>query len=170
MAGRRDYITQDFVYAPPGVTVGDVLSAYVMRGAHWWWLLVVQSGTETAMCTFGSLLPYLLGLTPHIVHTAGACPICETLDRVLWRDTERLIAQALADPRIRSRLVDTLPMKPIPVADIEQLDKPDFFTWLLGERKGMIYGVREVGVFVGVMIEHTRTMGGLGGNPSVPAF
>jgi hypothetical protein len=171
MVSNRVYITEDFVFAPPGATVGDVLSAYVMRGAHWWWWLVTEVDAEYRICSYGSLLPYLVGLTSHIVHKPGACPICSTLDPTLWRSTETLIGKALAEPDVRSRRVSDLPMKPLAIADVAHIDEPDLFLRLIAQDKGIsIYGVLEDGVFIGVNSEQTRTMGGVGGTPSLPSF
>lgn len=158
-------ITKKFLHFPPDATVSEVLRAYHRRDAQWWWFLTTKIENEYFVCTFGSLLPYLTGRTDHIVHRPGACAICSGLDPVLWRDTDRLVREALRWRRIYRRKVSSLPMAPLLVRDVEKVDPPprddpEIMRWLEWVSK-RTRGVTEDGVLVGV--NFVQEMGALGG-------
>ena len=62
---------------PPEANVEEVLRAYLKHKGQWWWLLVSEIEGTYRVCSFGSLLPYLTGRTPHIVHNIGEGPRME---------------------------------------------------------------------------------------------
>jgi hypothetical protein len=155
-------VQQDYLCFPGSTTVGKVLRTYVRRQCDWWWVLIADAEGEHTICSFGSLLPYLTGRTPHIVHSVGHCPVCSGLDPLLWRDTGTLVQKALRSWRTRIRRISDLPMAPLPVAELKATQGPDFHLWLV-EQGTNIYGVAESGVLCGVNIP--QTMGGLMGGP-----
>jgi len=87
--------TEEYLHFPSSASVGDVLQAYVDRNAQWWWLLTTEIAGEHYVCSFGSLLPYLTGRTPHIVHNIGDCAVCSGIGPRLWRGTGALVEEAL---------------------------------------------------------------------------
>lgn len=150
-------ITQDFLHFPGSATIKVVLRTYLDRDGQWWWLLTTEREGKYYVCSFGSLLPYLTGRTPHIVHKIGHCPICSGMDPLLWQDTDALVQEALADRVICERIVANLPMAELPTVDARDMDESMF---LLGH----VWGVIEDGTISGVYV--AQMMGDLGGMPS----
>ncbi len=143
------HITKDYLHFPASATIEDVLRTYRDRDAHWWWLLTTEIEGAYYVCSFGSLLPYLTGRTPHIVHNIGDCPICSGIDPLLWQETDALVEEALADRTICSRLVSELPLAELPVVAVEETKEPRDIPWYIGQRAT---GVIENGVLCGVGI------------------
>jgi len=153
-------ITKDYLHFPASATIEDVLRTYRERDAHWWWLLTTEIEGTYYVCSFGSLLPYLTGRTPHIVHNIGDCAICSGIDPLLWQETDALVAEALADGAIGSRLVSGLPLAELPVVAVEETKDPWDISWYTGRRAT---GVLENGALCGVGINQVK--GDLGGLP-----
>lgn len=104
----------------PGQTpIGVVVEDYLNNDWDYFWLLVTERENGYGYCSFGSLLPYLVGRTEHIIHHEGECIICSGLDPVFWLDPERLIPQVLEDKAISSRLVGDLPLADLLVIDVQ---------------------------------------------------
>jgi len=157
-------LSKDHLHFPGSATVGQVLRAYLDHDAQWWWFLTTEREGEYFVCTFGSLLPYLTGRTPHIVHNIGDCPICSGMDPLLWQQTGTLAEEALAKPTICARRVAELPMAELPVVDIRDTKRDDFWFWLWSQGKGTrVYGVMENGVLSGVHFQ--QELGLSGGGP-----
>ena len=158
-------ISKNYVQFPGSATVGEVLQAFLDRNADWWWLLTTEDEKEGKhyVCSFGSLLPYLTGRTPHIVHNIGDCPICSGIDPLLWSDTGTLVEEALADGAICSRLVSDLPMAELPIIDTSTIDDPQARPWPMAG-PGRVWGVTENGVLCGMYIIQVK--GDLGGMPA----
>jgi len=155
-------MTKEYLHFPGSATVGEVLRAYVYRNAQWWWLLTTEIAGTYYVCSFGSLLPYLTGRTPHIVHNIGDCAVCSGIDPRLWRDTGAMVEEALADGATCSRLVADLPMAELPVVEATAMEESEIGFWLM--RQGLrVCGVTQNGVLCGVTI--AQTLGGLGGVP-----
>ena len=146
-------ISKDYLHVSGSATVEQVLRACMDRQAQWWWLLITEVEGEYYVCSLGSLLPYLTGRTPHIVHSIGDCAVCSGMDPLLWRDTGALVEEVLADVAARSRLVSDLPMAKLPVIEAKNLESQVEF-WLArqGLRAG---GVTEDGVLCGVYVLQT---------------
>ena len=144
-------IIKDFLHVPATATVGQVLRTFLDRQGQWWWLLTTEVKGQHYICSFGSLLPYLTGRTPHIVHSIGRCPVCGGMDPVLWRETGALVEETLADAATCSRLVADLPMAELPVVEAGTEVHPGT-------------GVTENGVLCGVDIVQMK--GDLGGMPA----
>jgi hypothetical protein len=144
-------ISKDYLHFSSSATIGEVLRAYLDRQGQWWWLLTTEMEGQYFVCSFGSLLPYLTGRTTHIVHSIGHCPVCSSMDPVVWRDTGALVEEALADQATCSRLVSDLPMAELPVAEAENVNR------------FQASGVIENGVFCGVYVP--LYMGVPGGPP-----
>jgi hypothetical protein len=155
-------LSKDFLHFPGSATIEQVLRTYLDRHGDWWWLLTTEIGGEYRVCSFGSLLPYLTGRTPHIVHNIGDCAICSGMDPLLWCDTGALVEQALADATACSRLVSNLPLAELPVVTVEDLEGLEGGYWLV-MRGGRALGVTENGVLSGIYIEQVK--GDLGGLP-----
>jgi len=154
-------ISQDYLHFPGSVTIEEVLQAYLDRDGQWWWLLVTEREGENYICSFGSLLPYLTGRTPHIVHSIGDCAICSSMDPLLWSDTGVLVEEALADEGICRRLVSSLPMAELPVVDVQSMEESQIEIRLV--IAGNVCGVMKNGVLCGVHILQMK--GDLGGLP-----
>jgi hypothetical protein len=154
-------ISKDHMHVSGSATIEEVLRAYIDREAQWWWFLTTERNGQYFVCTFGSLLPYLTGRTPHIVHNIGDCPVCSGMDPLLWQQTGALVQEALADPTIGTRRVAKLPMAELPVADVEETKLDDFWFRLWVQGKGTsAYGVLEDGVLIGVHFQQTMSPGG----------
>ena len=157
-------MTEEYLHFPSSASVGDVLRAYVNRNAQWWWLLTTETAGEHYVCSFGSLLPYLTGRTPHIVHNIGDCAVCSGIDPRLSRDTETLVEEALADGATCSRLVSDLPVAELPIIEATTMEESDIGFWLT--RQGLrVCGMKTKGVLCGVYV--VQTLGDLG---RVPGF
>jgi len=149
-------LTTDHLHFPASATVGEVLQAYRDQGADWWWLLTTRRDGQYYVCSFGSLLPYLTGRTPHIVHRIGHCPICSGLDPLLWQDTSALVEEALADSDICARTLADLPMAELPTVDAGDADGT-------GPLWGSVRAVLEHGVVTEIYVIQIK--GDLGGMP-----
>lgn len=156
-------ITRDFLPFPGSATVNQVLCAFLDRDGQWWWLLVAERDDEHAVCSFGSLLPYLTGRTPHIVHNIGECAICSGMDPLLWQETGALVREALADEIICRRRVADLPMAALPVVDGERIDEDEIVRTMVMSRTSAC-GVKKNGAWYGVF--RFQVKGDLGGPPS----
>ena len=144
-------LTADYLQFPGSATVGEVLRAYVDRECEWWWLLIAETEGGYKVCSFGSLLPYLTGRTPHSVHSIGECPVCTGLDPLLWRATGTLVEEALGNTAACSRLVSDLPMAQLPAIDDNSADEARIGFWLMGQRLRAC-AVTEKGVVCGVYV------------------
>ena len=154
-------ISKDYLHFPGSAAIEEVLHAYVDRQCQWWWLLTTEMGGEYAVCSFGSLLPYLTGRTSHIVHSIGDCPVCSSVDPVLWRDTGALVEEVLADVAGRARLVSDLPMAELPIIEAETIKGTRIGFWLM-EQGLRACGVAENGVLCGVyVLQYRGDPGGL---------
>jgi hypothetical protein len=155
-------ITKDYLHFPGSATVEEVLRTYLDRQGQWWWLLISEIEGEYYVCSFGSFLPYLTGRTPHIVHNIGDCPVCSSIDPLLWRDTDALVEETLADAASCSRLVSDLPMARLPVIEAKDMEGLQIEFWLArqGLRAG---GVTKNGLLCEVHILQVK--GDLGGLP-----
>ena len=140
--------SQNYLFFPGSATLEEVLRAYRQRRASWTWMLVTERRGVHFICTFGSLLPYLTGRTPHIVHRNGNSAPCCRVDPMLWRKTEPLVEEALADPAIRLRLVRNLPMAELPVVDKGAPADQPFEVRLVSA--GQVCGVTERGRLCGL--------------------
>lgn len=147
---------------PCNTPVGDVLDTYRRQQGRWWWLLTTKVGDKFYVCSFGSLLPYLLGRTPHIVHNIGDCSLCGGMDPLLWRDTGALLEKALADESVCSRRLRDLPMAELPVIDGRSMETDEFDNWVFiwlrkqGLRAcGVVDGDEVYGVYVARMRNET---------------
>jgi hypothetical protein len=155
-------ISNDTMHFSGSATMEEVLRTYVDRQCQWWWLLTTEREGEFYVCSFGSLLPYLTGRTPHIVHSIGDCPVCSGMDLLLWSNTDALVEEALADVATCSRSVSDLPMAELPIVEDEEMEGSDIGFWLM--RQGLrACGVTNNGVLCGVYI--LQVMGDLGGLP-----
>jgi hypothetical protein len=156
-------ITQDFLPFPGRATVKQVLRVYLRRDAQWWWLLVAETDGEHAVCSFGSLLPYLTGRTDHIVHNIGECAICSGMDPLLWQETGALVREALANETLCRRRVSDLPMAALPVVDGERIDEEEIVRAMVMSRASAC-GVKKNGAWYGVF--RFQVKGDLGGPPA----
>jgi hypothetical protein len=153
-------IRTDYLQFPEGATVGQVLLACQQGSCQGSTLLMTFIEEQYRICTLGSLLPYLLGRTPHIVHRHGECPVCTGLDPLIWRDTTALLQQALADGDVCSRTLPDLPLAAIPMIEAGKLQEAGTAARLagLGFRA---CAVTENGLLRGVhIIQQTMTRGG----------
>jgi len=155
-------ITHEYLHFAGQTQVGEVLRAYVDRQATWFWLLTTERAGQYYVCSFGSLLPYLTGRTPHIVHNIGDCPICSSMDPQLWQDTDVLVEEALADAAIRARTVSDLPMAELPIADVTHVDEAERDMWLF-RHADRVCGVVEDGALTAMYV--VRMRGDAGGIP-----
>lgn len=155
-------MTNDYLQMPGDATIEEVLRAYLDRKGRWWWLLVTETEGQYYVCSFGSLLPYLTGRTPHIVHNIGDCGICSGMDPVLWRDTGALVDEALADEAICSRSVSDLPMAELPTVEAGTMKGLALGLWL-GKQGSRVGGMTKNGAFYGMYVERMR--GDPGGLP-----
>jgi len=153
----------DYLHFPPDATMEQVLRTYLDREAKWFWLLTTEREGQHCVCSFGSLLPYLTGRTPHIVHNIGDCPICCSMDPVLWQDTDVLVEEALAHADIRKRRVADLPMVELPVVDVTDVVESELPVWLF-RHAAPVCGVIEDGVLTAMYVERMR--GDVGGVPN----
>lgn len=112
-------MSNDYLLFPGNVPVERVLKDYLDRQGQWWWLLIAEMGGAYSVCPFGSLLPYLTGRTPQIVHTIGDCALCSGLDPHFWRGTGALVEEALSDAAGCSRQLTDLPMEDLPIVETE---------------------------------------------------
>jgi hypothetical protein len=152
-------ITKEYLHFPGTATIGEVLQAYRDRKAKWDWLLIVETSGQFSVCSFGSLLPYLTGRTEHIVHNIGDCVICHSMDPVLWKDTDRLVREALADRAIRSRCVADLPMAELKVVEAQR-EGESRSEWYRRRSFSRVAGVTKDGVLIGVDVQRYRGDGG----------
>jgi hypothetical protein len=88
-------VTHDYLYLPGSTTVGRALRLYARRQCQVW-LLIAEVEGQHCICSYRSLLPYLTGRTPHIVHNIGDCTICSGMLSPTWPNTDVLIQEALA--------------------------------------------------------------------------
>jgi hypothetical protein len=142
-------VIKDFWLFPGSAQVGEVLQAYVERGGQWRSLLVAENSGQYSICSFGSLLPYLTGRTDHIVHNIGECPICFSMDPLLWRETEVLVQEALADEAIWSRRLADLPTADLKVIEAQCEEPQAYGLWRMKHGDGPI-GLRQDGVLCGI--------------------
>lgn len=156
-------ITKEYLHFPGTATIGEVLQAYRDRKAKWDWLLVAETDGRFSVCSFGSLLPYLTGRTEHIVHKIGDCVICCSMDPVLWKDTDKLVREALADAQLRSRRVADLPMAELRTVEARR-EGESSGAWRRRRSFSRVAGVTENGVLIGVDVQQYR--GDSGGLPS----
>lgn len=150
----------DYLYFPASTTVGQALQACQQRNVPGSSLLVTQVEGAYRICSLGSLLPYLTGRTPHIIHRHGDCPICSGLIPLQWQDTAALLKEALADANTCSRLLPDLPLAGIPHIEATRLAEEGIAAKLagLGFRA---CAVTENGVLCGVLtILQERSLGG----------
>ena len=164
-------LTDDYIFVPAEATVTEALCAYLDRDANWWWYLITRKEDAFTICSFGSLLPYLTGKTPHIVHMPDDCPICSGLDTIFWTDTAQQVEAALADPEVRTRRVGDLPMAPLYTITIEEYDEHQapVSLWSQGLPSNP-YGIVDGERLVHVNYEQMRVKGAGFGSTSMPAF
>jgi hypothetical protein len=154
-------IRTDYLYFPASATVGQVLRACQEHRSPGSTLLLTRAEGAFAMCSLGSLLPYLTGRTPHIVHRHGECPICSALYPMVWRDTAALLTEALASVDVCSRLLSHLPLAGIPAIEAKRLAE-DGVASKLAQIGFRACAVTDNGAPCGVyIIAETRTLGGL---------
>lgn len=122
----------DYLYFPASTTVGQALQACQAQDVPGPSLLVTQVEGAYRICSLGSLLPYLTGRTPHIVHGHGDCPICSGLIPPQWQDTAALLAEAFADADACSRLLPDLPLAGIPRIEATRLAEEGIAAQLAG--------------------------------------
>jgi hypothetical protein len=157
-------IWTDYLYFPDRATVGQVLQACQGQHSQGSTLLVTKVEGAYRICSLGSLLPYLTGQTPHIVHRLGDCPICSGLDPLVWQNVAALLTEALADVNICSRLLSHLPLAQIPVIEATRLAEEGIVSKLAG-LGFTACAVTDNGTLCGVYImQQMRSLGGL------PAF
>jgi hypothetical protein len=127
--------TTDYLHFPSTATIEQVLHAYLHRPAQWWWLLISDTDAKHRVCSFGSLLPYLTGRTPHIVHNLGDCPVRLGMDPLLWVQTAALVEEALADAAVCRRRLSDLPMARFPHIEAVELEELGLSVpvWLMGQ-------------------------------------
>ena len=148
-------ISRDFVHCEGSATIGDALRAYLDQDGQWWWLLIAEIEGECFVCSFGSLLQYLTGRTPHILHTIGDSAICSGIDPLLWANADALVKDVLADATVCSRTVSGLPMAALPIVEAEKAEGHPIGSWPMGKGERAC-GVTENGVLSGVYIPQTR--------------
>ena len=156
-------LVEEYLQFPGSATIEEVLRAYLDRDGQWW-LLITEREDKHYVCSFGSLLPYLTGRTPHIVHNTGDCVVCSSMDPLFWSATGALVEEALADEVICRRLVSGLPMVELPIVDGQSMEERQIGigSWLM--MKGMrACGVMKDGELCGVYI--LQMMGNVGGLP-----
>ena len=147
-------ITQDFIHMQGNATIDEVLGAYLDRDGQWQWLLVVEEKSKYFVCTFGSLLPYLVGKTPHIVHHVGECVICSAMDPLFWSETNLLVESVIEDQKIGEQLVSELPLAELPIVDDPNKELDIIKTMMM--QKARACGIRTGGVMSGVYILQFR--------------
>jgi hypothetical protein len=154
-------ITKDFIQTRGSATIAEILQIFADRDGQWWWLLVAEVAGEYYVCSFGSLLPYLAGKTPHIVHQIGECALCTGMDPIFWTETNLLLKSVMADQQMGRQQVSDLPLAELPVIDnpSEEADIVNIMTM----RKAHACGVRTEGVLKGVYIYQVK--GNLGEAP-----
>lgn len=164
-------LIDSYIFVPAEATVTEALCAYLDREANWWWFLVTRKEDAYAVCSFGSLLPYLTGKTPHIVHMPDACPICSGVDPVYWGNTTEQVEEALAMPGVRARQVGDLPMAPMYTITVEEYDREHAPISLWEQRlHSNPYGITDSARLISIHHTDTKSMDmGLGG-ASIPAF
>ena len=156
-------LDKDYLHFSGTATMEEDLRAYVDREAKWFWLLTTERDGQCYVCSFGSLLPYVTGRTPHIVHNIGDCPICSSMDPQLWQDTDALVEEALADAAICQRRVADLPMADLPVVDVSDVQESERDMWLF-RHADRVCGVLEDGVLTAMY--EVRMRGDVGEMPS----
>lgn len=147
---------EHYLHFDSSATVGEALRAFQEQEGKWWWLLTTKVGDRFCICSFGSLLPYLTGRTPHIVHRIGDCALCGGMDPLLWRETGRLVDEALASEAICSRRLSELPMAELPAVDSQTMSTEEFRRWFFRESKLRACGVTENGALAGVVVLRMR--------------
>ena len=153
--------TEDYLRFPGHTTVEQVLRTYVDRDAQWWWLLLTERERAYFVCSFGSLLPYLTGRTPHIVHNIGHCAICSAMNPLLWQQTGVLVEQALADDAACARLVASLPMAELLTIESRELNGAPVSSWVLRQGR-RVCGVFEEGALSGLYVaQMSEALGGM---------
>jgi len=154
-------ITKDFIQTHSSATIEEILQIYAEREGQWWWLLVAEVAGEHYVCSFGSLLPYLAGKTPHIVHQIGECALCMGMDPIFWTETNLLLKSVMEDQQMGQRPVSDLPLAVLPMVDNPSEESEIVETMLRGEANAC--GVRDDGVLRGVYIIQVK--GNLGEAP-----
>ena len=154
-------ITKDFIQTSGSATVKQILQIYSDRDGQWWWLLVAEVEDKHYVCSFGSLLPYLAGKTPHIVHQIGECAICTGIDPIFWTETNLLLKSVMEDKKMGRLQVSDLPMVELPVIDNPSEESDIAETMMM--QKANACGVRTDGVLRGVYIVQVK--GNLGEPP-----
>ena len=155
-------VSTPHILLPSDATVGDAVRSFAHRKGQWWWVLVVQNGEQYGICSYGSLLPYLTGRTPHIVHNVGDCAICSGMDPLLWQKTDSLVDEVMVDKSICARRLSELPVASLRIVAAEQIDENRLFVTL--GHLGPVVGLTLDGILTGVYVERTRDLGG------IPAF
>ena len=122
---------KDFLHFPGNASIAEPLQVYQDKPCQWFWLLLIESNGSFKVCSFGSLLPYITGRMPDIAHNIGDCPICSGMDPLLFAETDALVAEALADPAIRSLLLRELPAADCPIIAKEDMEIAGSEAWLL---------------------------------------
>jgi hypothetical protein len=141
------------LFFPGSITVGEILRAYapLQKAPHGdWVLLVVQVGEEFRVGSFSSLLPYLTGRTPHVVHDVGACH-CGGLNYSM----PELLQEALSTSKICARRAADLPLLNLPTVERDAMTKQAFKEWVR-QRAPAPCGVTENGVFYGLDLSPYR--------------
>ena len=154
-------ITKDFIQARGSDTIEKIIQIFADREGQWWWLLVAEVAGQHYVCSFGSLLPYLAGKTPHIVHQIGECALCMGVDPIFWTETNLLLKSVLEDQQMGQRKVSDLPLAKLPVVDNPSEEAEIVESMRMG--KANACGVREAGVLRYVYVVQVK--GNLGGAP-----
>jgi len=154
-------ITKDFIQTHGNATIEEMLQIYSDREGQWWWLLVAEVEGEHFVCSFGSLLPYLAGKTPHIVHQIGECALCMGMDPIFWTETNLLLKSVMENKKMGRRRVSDLPLAVLPVVD-NPSEESDIMKTIMVEEASAC-GVRTDGVLRGVYVIQVK--GNLGESP-----
>lgn len=150
-----------FLLLPDSATVGQALRACEERRLGGSWLLVTEAGSAHRVCSLGSLLLYLTGRTPHIVHRLGDCAICSGVFAQVRSQTAALLQEAQADPAICSRLLAELPMAELPDVEVGNLAEDEIHHFLT-KSPWRTCAVTQNGRFLGVYIrDQVMAPGGL---------
>ena len=142
------------LFFPGRATVGEILRAYQPQQKQpdgFWLLLVVWAGGEFHVGSFSSLLPYLTGRTPHVVHDVGECK-CGRQGMYRW---EELLNEALSNPAVCARPASDLPLLKLPTVERDRMTSKEFDAWVQS-RAPAPCGVTENGVFYGLDLSPYR--------------
>ncbi len=154
-----------YLLYPSTASVGDILTAYKEQNGKFWWVLVSQSGAQFHVCTFGSLLPYLAGQTPHIVHDFVTCALCGGLSPIFWQETAGFVEETLSNPATCARNLADLPMLELETVDADSMDTREFHNFVARRSRSRIAGVTRGGdQFIGFYADRMR------GGPAMPGY